>query len=156
MSSVHFPTDPFFSCVFLKISFPLPAFLSTSLPPPTFIVKVILIKSSHRTELLIALRLSSWFQIQIKAHRLFFFFSISSFLPALYSSSPLSLHVKYNLNNIHRVRHLGSPRSLLPLRTTGRKEGEYGIFSTLKGQLRQFEKMFFGKISLSFYLTCCP
>lgn len=73
MSCDCVPADtlhPYSSKKFLCLSLSLS--LSAPLTPPSpFTVKVILIKSSRRTELLIAPRRSSWFQIQIKAHRLF-------------------------------------------------------------------------------------
>ena len=85
----------------LKIFLLLPLALSPPSSPLT--VKVILIKSSHRTELLIAPRRSGWFQIQIKARRLFFFlFSFFLSQAPLSPSSPLFHHVKYNLS-ISRV-----------------------------------------------------
>lgn len=102
MSCDCVPADtlhPYSSKKFLCLSLSLS--LSAPLTPPSpFTVKVILIKSSRRTELLIAPRRSSWFQIQIKAHRLFQKKLLS--LPCIPPppSSPLFHHVKYNLSNI--------------------------------------------------------
>lgn len=96
MSFVHFPTDTF-SSVSLKIFLLLPFSFSHYLPPP-LMLKVILIKSSLRTELLIAPRRSSWFQIQIKARCLFPSFSPSCPRFVHLHSSPLFHHVKYNLS----------------------------------------------------------
>lgn len=118
VSSVHFPTDT--SKSFL---------LSLSLSPPSspLTVKVILIKSSRRTELLIAPRRSGWFQIQIKARRLFFF---SFFFPKLLSPP---LHLCSTMLNTIWVLAVWTvitrPRPPLPLRTGGwRWRGEWWIF----------------------------
>lgn len=95
------PLTPFHLC--LKISLLLVLSLPLcGTPSPHLTVKVILIKSSRRTELLIAPRRSSWFQIQIKA-RCLFPSSSPSCPPFLHlPASTLFHHVKYNLS-ISRV-----------------------------------------------------
>lgn len=90
--------------------FPLPL-----LPRFPLTVKVTLIKSSLRTELLIALWHSSWFQIQIKAYCLLFSPLRSS------PSSSLFHNVKYSLSLSYvDVHNLTS--APLPSRTEGQGE----------------------------------
>lgn len=132
-SSIHlyvmclFPCWHLFMFSFKKILLlllPFSCLLSpSSLPLTSFTVKVILIKSSHRTELLIASRRSSWIQIQIKAHCLF----QKQRIPPP-PASPLFHHVKYSLSNIRVDCHSLTSASIT-LRTEGREEGESQDFS---------------------------
>lgn len=129
VSFVHFPTDTFSSVshnLSLSPVISLPLYL---LPPSPLTVKVTLIKSSRRTELLIAPRRSSWFQIQIKARRLFFFLL----------QAPLPLHLCSTMLNTIWVLAVWTvitwPRPPLPLRTEGQDEGESEYFSSLWSQV---------------------
>lgn len=129
MLFVHFPSDTFSSVSkFLFFSFSLPLCATPSPHHYHLTVKVILIKSSRRTELLIAPRRSSWFQIQIKARCLFP--SSSPVCPPFphLSASPLFHHVKYNLSISHVDCHSLTSASITSQDREKRWRGKQGFF----------------------------
>ena len=128
MSFVHFPTDTLSSLSKFLSFFSSPSLTLRPSPPPPLAVKVILIKSSRRTELLIAPGRSSWFQIQIKAHR-FLPSSSASCPPFLHlPSSPLFHHVKYNLRISHVDCHSLTWASITSQDRGGEMKGKLGVF----------------------------